>query len=84
MQLKQTLVDNKRFLYGRVLSNGWHDYERTRLDRYRPSGNVFLFNSFMSGFSGVMSFLNCPIYYDKQAYMEIKIYAKTRKESKGF
>ena len=62
-------------------TNGWHDYERTRLDRYRPSGNVFLFNSFMSGFSGVMSFLNCPIYYDKQAYMEIKIYAKTR-ESK--
>ena len=75
-------ADNKRFLYDRVLSNGWHDYERTRLDRYRPSGNVFLFNSFMSGFSGVMSFLNVPIYYDRQAYMEIKIYAKTRKESK--
>ena len=75
-------ADKKRFLYDRVLSNGWHDYERTRLDRYRPSGNVFLFNSFMSGFSGVMSFLNCPIYYDRQAYMEIKIYAKTRKESK--
>lgn len=82
MQLKQTLVDKKRFLYTRVLSNGWRDYERTRIDRYRPSGNVFLFNSFMSGFSGVMSFLNCPIYYDRQAYMEIKIYAKTRKESK--
>lgn len=81
MQLKQTLVDNKRFLYGRVLSNGWRDYERTRIDRYRPSGNVFLFNSFMSGFAGVMGFLNCPIYYDRQAYMEIKIYAKARKDS---
>ena len=76
-------VDKKRFLYDSVLFNGWHDYERTRIDRYRPFGS-FLFNSFMSGFSGVMSFLNCPIYYDKQAYMEIKIYAKTRKESKGF
>lgn len=73
-------VDKKRFLYDSVLFNGWHDYERTRIDRYRPFGS-FLFNSFMSGFSGVMSFLNCPIYYDKQAYMEIKIYAKTR-ESK--
>ena len=73
-------ADKKRFLYDRVLSNGWHDYERTRIDRYRPFGS-FLFNSFMSGFSGVMGFLNCPIYYDKQAYMEIKIYAKTRKES---
>lgn len=80
MQLRQTL-DKKRFIYGRVLSNGWQDYERTRLDRYSPSG-MFLFNSFMSGFAGVMNFLNCPIYYDKQAYMEIKIYANTRKDSK--
>ena len=58
MQLKQ-ILDKKRFLYGRVLSNGWQDYERTRLDRYRPSG-VFLFNSFMTGFTGVMNFLSCP------------------------
>lgn len=80
MQLKQ-ILDKKRFLYGRVLSNGWQDYERTRLDRYRPSG-VFLFNSFMTGFAGVMNFLSCPIYYDRQSYMEIKIYANTRKDSK--
>lgn len=75
------LVDKKRFLYDRVLSNGWRDYERTRIDRYRPY-NSFLFNSFMSGFAGVMSFLNCPIYYDRQAYMEMQMYAKTRKDSK--
>lgn len=83
MDIRQTMIsaDNKRFLYTRVLSNGWQDYERTRVDRYRPSDS-FLFNSFMSGFAGVMNFLNCPIYYDKQSYMEIKIYAKTRKESK--
>lgn len=80
MQLRQTL-DKKRFIYGRVLSNGWQDYERTRLDRYRPSG-MFLFNSFMSGFAGVMGFLNCPIYYDRQSYMEMWIYAKTRDGSR--
>lgn len=83
MDIRQTMIsaDNKRFLYTRVLSNGWHDYERTRIDRYRPSG-VFLFNSFMTGFAGVMNFLSCPIYYDRQSYMEIKIYANTRKDSK--
>lgn len=82
MDMEQTMTsaDNKRFIRTRALSNGWHDYERTRLDRYRPFGS-FLFNSFMSGFAGVMSFLNCPIYYDRQSYMEIKIYSKTRKES---
>lgn len=74
-------ADNKRFIYSRVLSNGWHNYERTRTCRYSPCG-MLLFNSFMSGFSGVMGFLNCPIYYDKQSYMEMKIYAKTRKDSK--
>lgn len=82
MQLKQTLADKKRFIYTRVLSNGWHDYERTRLDRYRPYDQMFLFNSFMAGFAGVMNFLNCPIYYDKQSYMEMWIYAKTRQDSK--
>ena len=73
--------NSKNFIDKRVLSNGWQDYERTRFDRYRPYG-MFLFNSFMSGFAGIMGFLNCPIYYDKQAYMEIKMHAKTRKESK--
>lgn len=84
MDMGQTMtsVDKKRFIYTRVLSNGWHDYERTRLDRYRPYGQMFLFNSFMAGFAGVMNFLSCPIYYDRQSYMEIKIYANTRKESK--
>ncbi len=83
MDIRQTTIsaDNKRFIYTRVLSNGWQDYERTRLDRYRPSG-VFLFNSFMTGFAGAMNFLSCPIYYDRQSYMEIKIYANTRKDSK--
>ena len=83
MRTRQTMIlaDKKRFLYDRVLSNGRHDYERTRMDRYRPSG-MFLFNSFMAGFSGIMNFLNCPIYYDKQAYMEMQMYAKTRKDSK--
>lgn len=77
------ILDNKRFNGIRCLSKGREDYERTRLSRYRPdfTSGVFLFNSFISGFAGVMSFLNVPIYYDKQAYMEIKIYAKTRKES---
>lgn len=75
-------ADMKRFIYTRVLSNGWQDYERTRVDRYRPYGQIFLFNSFMTVFAGVMGFLNCKIYYDRQAYMEIKIYAKTRKDSK--
>ena len=77
-----TSVDKKRFIYTRVLSNGWQDYERTRLDRYRPYGQMFLFNSFMAGFAGVMNFLNCPIYYDRQSYMEMWIYAKTRQDSK--
>ena len=81
MQLKQTL-DKKRFIYTRVLSNGWRNYERTRLDRYRPYSHMFLFNSFMSGFAGIMGFLNCPIYYDRQSYMEMQMYAKTRKDSK--
>lgn len=83
MRTRQTMIlaDKKRFLYDRVLSNGRHDYERTRMDRYRPSG-MFLFNSFMAGFSGIMNFLNCPIYYDRQAYMEMQMYAKTRKDSK--
>ena len=77
------ILDNKRFNGIRCLSKGHEDYERTRISRYRPdfTSGVFLFNSFMSGFAGIMSFLNIPIYYDKQAYMEIKIYAKTRKES---
>ncbi|WP_370782311.1 PLP-dependent transferase [Allisonella histaminiformans] len=77
------ILDNKRFNRIRCLSKGRYDYERTRIERYRPDfiSGVFLFNSFMSGFTGVMSFLNVPIYYDKQAYMEIKIYAKTRKGS---
>lgn len=84
MDIRQTTIsaDNKRFIYTRVLSNGWQDYERTRVDRYRPYGQIFLFNSFMTVFAGVMGFLNCKIYYDRQAYMEIKIYAKTRKDSK--
>lgn len=77
-----TSVDKKRFIYSRVLSNGWRDYERTRGSRYRPYCQMLLFNSFMAGFAGVMNFLNCPIYYDRQSYMEIKIYANTRKESK--
>lgn len=77
-----TSVDKKRFIYSRVLSNGWRDYERTRGSRYRPYGQMLLFNSFMAGFAGVMSFLNCPIYYDKQSYMEMQMYAKTRKDSK--
>lgn len=83
MDMEQTMTsaDKKRFMYSRVLSNGWHDYERTRTDRYKPCG-MLLFNSFMSGFSGVMGFLNCPIYYDRQSYMEMQIYAKTREESK--
>ena len=82
MEQKQTL-DRNRFVRTRVLSDGRYDYERTRIKRYRPdfTDGIFLFNSFMAGFAGVMSFLNVPIYYDKQAYMEIKIYAKTRKES---
>lgn len=77
------ILDNERFNGMRCLSKGHEDYERTRISRYRPdfTSGVFLFNSFMSGFAGVVSFLNVPIFYDKQAYMEIKIYAKTRKES---
>lgn len=82
MELKQTL-DKKRFGRTRVLSNGRYDYERTRIERYKPdfTDGIFLFNSFMSGFAGVMAFLNRPIYYDSQVYMEIKIYAKTKKGS---
>lgn len=82
MELKQTL-DRNRFARTRVLSGGRYDYERTRIDRYKPdfTDGIFLFNSFMAGFAGIMSFLKVPIYYDKQAYMEIKIYAKTRENS---
>ena len=81
-QQTMTSVDKKRFSYTRVLSNGWRDYERTRLLNSGRPPDTFLFNSFMTGFAGVMGFLNCPIYYDKQAYMEMQMYAKTRKNSK--
>ena len=82
MEQTMTSVDKKRFSYTRVLSNGWRDYERTHLLNSCRPPDTFLFNSFMAGFAGVMSFLNCPIYYDKQAYMEMQMYAKTRKGSK--
>ena len=82
MAQTMTSVDKKRFSYTRVLSNGWRDYERTRLLNSCRPPDTFLFNSFMTGFAGVMEFLNCPIYYDKQAYMEMQMYAKTRKDSK--